>query len=280
MIDVLVATYRPDRRILDEQLASIRAQQGVATNVIVREDAAGDGPAANFSELLSASTAPYVAFSDQDDVWEGDKLASLMELMRNMEASCGEDVPILVFCDASLIDAGGRLLEGGSFIARQDVDVRRGIGFSRLLMQNFIAGNLMLFNAALREKAGSVPPSALMHDIWVALVAAAFGKIGFVDRPLVRYRQHDSNAVGATLSSSARKLSRVREGRTAFGRRLGANILQARAFVDRFGVAAPDAAQALAAFPETGWLERRIHLFRHRLWKHGLARNLALLAFA
>ncbi|MCR5413521.1 MAG: glycosyltransferase [Kiritimatiellae bacterium] len=280
MIDVLVATFRPRQKDLDEQLDSICMQHGVETKVIVREDAAGDGPAANFSALLSESRSPYVAFSDQDDIWETDKLSALMDKMRELESVCGASVPLMVFSDASLADADGSPLGGGTFISRQGVDVAQGIAFPRLLMQNFIAGNLMLFNAALREKAGSVPREALMHDSWMALVASAFGKIGFVDRPLVRYRQHGANAVGATLSASAKKLSRAREGVRAFRTRLAENIAQARAFADRYGPDAPDAAHALAAFSSGGFFSRKISLFRHGLWKHGLSRNLALLAFA
>ena len=119
-----------------------------------------------------------------------------------------------------------------------------------------------------------------MHDSWLALVAAAFGAIGFVDRPLVRYRQHAGNVVGATLSAGAKQRARAAEGVGAFQTRLQANISQAQEFVDRFGDAAPDAAKALAAFPERSWFARRQALFRYGLWKHGIFRNLALLAFA
>ena len=35
-----------------------------------------------------------------------------------------------------------------------------------------------------------------MHDWWLAILAAAFGKIGFVETPTILYRQHGSNQVG------------------------------------------------------------------------------------
>lgn len=280
MIDVLLATYRPDERMLAAQVESIHAQRGEAVNVMAREDAAGEGASANFSALLGESEAPYAAFADQDDVWEADKLQTLMEKMRALEADHGKDCPLLVFCDATLVDADLRPFGGGTFLERQGVDVGAGLAFPRLLMQNFISGNTMLFNAALRRKAGSVPPEALMHDCWMALVAAAFGAIGFVDRPLVRYRQHGGNVVGATLSAAARQRARAAEGAGAFRARLSGNIAQAQAFVSRFGDESPESARALAAFPSMGWLGRRQALIRHRLWKHGLFRNLALLALA
>jgi hypothetical protein len=42
-----------------------------------------------------------------------------------------------------------------------------------------------------------VSQNAIMHDWWLALVAAATGYIDYVDRPLVFYRQHTKNSIGA-----------------------------------------------------------------------------------
>ena len=279
MIDVLLASHRPDEALLSAQVDSIRRQTGVDVNLIVREDSAGEGPAANFSHLLSQSTAPYVAFSDQDDVWHEDKLSRLMDRMAGIEAECGRDVPALVFCDSVVTDAALRPLPG-TFLSRQRVDVVRGLSLPRLLLQNFIAGNLMLFNAALREKAGEIPSAALMHDSWLAIVAAAFGRIGFVDAPLLDYRQHGANALGATAADAAHCSRRAGEGVSAFRSRLAANVAQAAAFVDRFGGSSPECVRALANFPCTGYLGRRATIFRHGLFKQGLLRNLALVLFA
>lgn len=266
MIDVLLATYHPQADWLAAQIDSIRAQQGVEVNLVQRADTAGAGASANFSALLAQSTAPYVALADQDDVWLPTKLAKLLDKMQELEAQYGTDVPLLVFCDSTLTDAELRPLPR-TFLARQKVDVAKGLSFPRLLMQNFIAGHAMLFNAALRAKAGAVPQDAVLHDYWLALVAAAFGHIGFVDEPLVLYRQHGANVLGAARPS---------QDADEFRRRLAANIRQAAAFVARFGAASPTAAQALADFPHLGPFARRRALCRHGLWKHGLKRNLAL----
>ena len=279
MIDVLLAAYRPDVALLSAQMDSIRRQKGVDVNLVVREDVAGEGPAANFSRLLAQSTAPYVALSDQDDVWHDDKLARLMDRMSELEARHGRNVPVLVFCDSVVTDAELRPLPG-TFLSRQRVDVARGLALQRLLLQNFIAGNLMLFNAALREKAGEIPSAALMHDSWIALVAAAFGKIGFVDAPLLDYRQHGANALGATEADAAHCGRRAKEGVSAFRARLSANVAQAAAFADRFGESTPECVRALARFPSMDYVGRRMAIFRHGLFKQGFLRNLALVLFA
>ncbi len=66
-----------------------------------------------------------------------------------------------------------------------------------LLVQNFMTGCTMLVNRRLLDIALPIPKEALMHDWWLALCAAVFGHIGFIDKPLVKYRQHGGNEVGA-----------------------------------------------------------------------------------
>lgn len=278
MVDVLLATYQPDPEFLNAQVDSIHAQKDVNVNLICREDTEGLGACGNFSALLRESKAAYVAFADQDDVWLPDKLTKCRAKLQALEAQYGRDTPLAVFCDGWVTDADLRRAPG-TVISRQGVNVEKGLAFSRLLMQNFIAGNAMLFNAALRAKAGHVPREALMHDIWLVLVAAAFGHIAFVDEPLYLYRQHGRNALGATAAGTRHVVARTTQGVPSFRARLAANIRQAQAFVDRFGAEAPAAAHALARLSQCGWLQRRKVLFSQKLWKQGFARNLALALF-
>ena len=42
-----------------------------------------------------------------------------------------------------------------------------------------------------------IPKEAIMHDWWIALVTAAFGKIKRISKTTVLYRQHDKNKIGA-----------------------------------------------------------------------------------
>ena len=275
MIDVLLATYHPNPKWLKEQIDSIRAQRGVAINLIEREDEEGLGACQNFAALLNESHAEYVALADQDDVWSSDKLRICKRRLCEMEELYGKNTPILVFCDGFVVDEELKPSEG-TVISRQRVNVEKGFAFSRLLMQNFIPGNAMLFNAALREKAGSVPNYVLMHDAWIALVASAFGHIGFVNEPLYKYRQHHINVLGLTTANARHFLSRIKEGKQAFRSRLGRNVREAEVFVSRFKGDSPASALALARFATCNWLVRRYLLFKYRLWKHGFMRNLAL----
>ena len=278
MIDVLLATYRPNPDWLSAQVASIRCQKGVSIRLLQREDERGEGPGANFGALLRESTADYVAFSDQDDIWLPDKMAKSMARLRELEKAYGSDTPLAVFTDGLVTDA--RLAPfRGTVVSRQKVDVCKGLAFERLLMQNFIAGCSLLFNAALRRKAGLIPREAIFHDYWVILVAAAFGRIGFVDEPLYLYRQHSQNTVGATTADMSHFVRRGLEGVGAFRARLWQNVVQAQAFVSRFSAEAPASAVALAHFGDMSAFERRRAMIQHSLFKQGTLRNLALAAF-
>ena len=268
MIDVLLATYRPNERFLEAQVSSIRAQEGVDVNLVVREDAEGEGARANFAKLLDMSKSEYVAFADQDDVWRKDKLAKCLARMRALEETHGIETPALVFCDSQVADAGLKV-QCSSFVHGRVGDVGCAVRFPRMLMQNFIPGHAMLFNAALRAKAGKIPGEAIMHDYWVALVAAAFGNISFVDEPLVKYRQHGGNV----LSSESRRM-----GFGDFRARLMANVRQARAFAERFGGECPPCCMALSEIGGRSWLGRRRTLLKHGLFKAGCTRNIMLFA--
>jgi len=54
-----------------------------------------------------------------------------------------------------------------------------------------------MLNRAMMNIDCPVPPEGLLHDWWIALCAAALGKIAYIDEPLVKYRQHGNNEVGA-----------------------------------------------------------------------------------
>lgn len=270
MIDVLLATYRPDPALLEAQVKSVHAQRGVEINLIQREDQDGLGPSGNFNELLKLSKSEYLAFCDQDDVWREDKLQKELAEIRRLETEYGNECPLLVFCDSEVVDAELHST-GETNFSRQGVNVEVGLRINRLAMQNFIPGHTMLINAALRKLAGEIPSAAIMYDYWIALVAAAFGKIGFVDESLVLYRQHNLNSLG-----SGRRSSGIGE----FRRRVDANVKQAKAFEARFGGDTPPPLVALSKFDEYRWFGRRRLIIRHGLYKHGFFRNLMLFGFS
>ena len=275
MIDVLLATYRPNAEMLKAQIDSILAQKGVEVNLIQREDEIGEGACANFSALLKKSRAEYVAFSDQDDVWLSDKLEREMALMRDLEQRYGKDEPLLVFTNMKVTDAELNVLSESHFDWIK-VSPRRNLP-RQIVFQNTASGNTILINAALRELANPIPAEAFMHDHWLMLVTSAFGHLAYSAKPSVLYRQHGGNVSGSRKVGFGYFWWRFRQGRCSLRTRLYANVHQAEAFVTRFGNRSPRDLAALVGIGGKPWIVRVWILLRHRIFKNGLFRNLGTL---
>ena len=156
------------------------------------------GAAGNFLSLVRQTDADYILMCDQDDLWEPEKIAVLKKAMSNLEAEYGMDTPLLVHSDCSLISEEGEPI-GDSFFRHQGWSPK-AVTLPPLLVQNNVTGCTLIMNAPLRKLIASHARAKdlFMHDWFIALTAASFGKIRFVDQPLTRYRQHGDNAIGAS----------------------------------------------------------------------------------
>lgn len=220
-VAVLMAVFEGER-FLAEQLASIREQDhegigvwvsrdcsgaGVATILDEHADAfdrglfvrqgPGRGSAANFLSMVCDPDidADYFAFSDQDDIWEPDKLSRAIEKIARVPPS----VPALYGSRTRLIDHHGHPLGLSPLWQRPP-------GFRNALVQNIIAGNTLVMNRCARDvlrSAGAVQPP--FHDWWAYLLIAGVGGTVIYDAyPSVRYRLHDDNLTGLPISLRGR----------------------------------------------------------------------------
>ena len=164
----------------------------------------------NFFRLLLQSSARYVMFADADDVWLPDKIERTLTAMRRLEAEAGEDVPILVHGD--LIVANEDLSVRAPSLFRYEGLSPERCSLRQLLAQNNITGCTVMVNRAACDLVRDIPAEAVMHDWWLGLIAAAFGRIGVIEQPLMYYRQHGDNAVGAYAASDpAANLRKLRD---------------------------------------------------------------------
>ncbi len=275
MIDVLLATYCPNRAWLDQQKQSILGQEGVSVNLVCREDSNGDGGCANFSALLQSSFSDYVAFADQDDVWMPNKLKTCLDKMREMEELWGKESPLLVFSDAKVVDSELHQLSPSLF-RRIKVCPYRNLP-RQLVLQNTAYGNTMLINAALRRLVCPIPADAVMHDHWTMLVASVFGHIAYVNEPLLLYRQHEKNIFGGPKVGGLYFGRKILQGRQLLRERIRADIGQVEAFVAHFGDAAPKEFRALVGLKSKPYVCRVYALLHNRVFKNGFLRNLGML---
>ncbi|MGM9581655.1 MAG: glycosyltransferase [Anaerovibrio sp.] len=221
MIDILMATYNGEKYI-EEQLQSIinqtyqdwrliisddcstdktveilkRYQQRYSKKILVYENNISSGSAKNnFYKLLDYATSEYVMFSDQDDVWKKDKIAITYNKMLEMQKEYGNNMPLLIHTDLCVVDENLNIINNSLF-SMQQMDYTRD-KLNNLLIENIVTGCTVMVNRALLGLVDKKPQHSVMHDMWLALLAAAFGKIGFVNESTIFYRQHGHNSVGA-----------------------------------------------------------------------------------
>lgn len=222
-VAIVLSTYNGARFIVD-QLESLQRQTYPHWSLLVRDDGSTDetielisrkassdnrikivdvgganiGVVASFSKLLEIALsydADYYFLCDQDDVWSDTKLEQFIAEFKSIERKLAGPTPILVHSDLTVVNEGMELVSP-SFMRYQKICNVDSNPTKVLLSQNFATGCASAVNRELLELA--VPMrGVIMHDWWLALLASVTGKIGYLDRSTIAYRQHGSNTVGA-----------------------------------------------------------------------------------
>lgn len=230
-IAVALATWN-GMQWLPDQLATILGQHGVDVRVIASDDASTDGTrewlenhpdprvsvlpatapsgsaARNFYRLIrdiQLEPGEYLALSDQDDVWLPTKLARAAQVLESTRAA-GFSSDVMAFYP----DGRESLVFKSSPQRRLDY-----------LFETPGSGNTFVLTAAVKDLVAGVlaehPEAwdAEAHDWLIYALARAHGLAWVIDdQPLLRYRQHGGNAVGANsgLAAAASRLRRIRSG--------------------------------------------------------------------
>lgn len=219
---VAMCTYN-GARFVAEQLGSVAAQTRPPAELVVCDDLSSDetarlveefaarapfpvrlsvnernlGSTRNFGRAVALCTGDLVALCDQDDVWHPEKLERLAARFE-ARPSVG-----LVFSDAELVDedlkpTGRRLWESMGFGPRERRLAERGRALDLFLPGWHVTGATLAFRARFKPLVLDIPDDlALIHDGWITLLVSAVADLDFVAEPLVKYRQHPRQQVGA-----------------------------------------------------------------------------------
>jgi GT2 family glycosyltransferase len=227
-VAICMATYEPPPELFRRQVETIRAQTLEDWICVVSDDCSAPGAIAamrdalggderfvlsrsdrnrgfyaNFERALALAPAGarYVAMADQDDAWQPDKLATLVDAIGDAR---------LVYSDQRILAEDGSLLADTYWGSRGNNHTR----LLSLLVANSVTGAASLLPRSLLDDVLPFPPAqfAHFHDHWVALTALSLGDIAYVDRPLYDYVQHG----GATLGhANANRMTSLRDRLTS-----------------------------------------------------------------
>jgi glycosyltransferase involved in cell wall biosynthesis len=244
-ISVAICTYN-GAEFLAAQLQSIITQSRPSDEIIICDDGSTDntrtlleqfknespvpinlyindhnlGSVKNFERAISLCTGDIIALSDQDDVWRSDKL-QLIEEAFNKSPSAG-----LVFSDATIVDEvltplNRRMWDEVGFDTHKRKLVHTGRALEVLITGWTVTGATMAFRSRFMKLSLPIPDGiAMIHDGWIALTIAAVADVVALDEPLVQYRQHERQQIGAPSHKTAEPELRKMQGiETAFRRR-------------------------------------------------------------
>lgn len=301
-VDILLSTFNGERFIV-EQLESILSQSFVRWRILIRDDGSTDqtrvicetyarrfsdritvledgagnlGVTKSFGQLLGRSSAPYIMFCDQDDVWLPDKIAFQLNEIKALESVQGSQQPLAVFTDALVVDAALRPI-AGSLLRYINREGDRGRALNRLCVEANCYGCTMILNRALVERVGHMPDGVISHDWWCGLVAATFGALTFVDSAPIKHRRHATNVSATKKNSWIRYL---RERPSLFKHRdwIQRVFTQCEVFAQTYSGQYQGKPQRLftdlARLRQSNWIARRWLLLRHRVRTTGTGRNI------
>lgn len=306
-VDIILSSYNGERYI-KEQITSILGNTWKEWRLWVCDDGSKDGTreivkeleeqypdkifwrpnetnkgaAISFLDGARKASADYVMFCDQDDYWLPDKIEVTVRVMKEAEEKYGKTVPLTVFTDANVVDQNLNLMQE-SFHKSSKLNTDN-LDLPHMLMENKMMGCTMLLNRALLDKLKKFPKKVRMHDWWAGIVAAAYGKILYLDKPTMLYRQHTNNVVGSTEFSKetvVQKASTWQKQKQALvdTQNQAANLYQL-VQNDKECSLSEETKQMIQIFStlqKQNWVKKRVQVVRYRFWKSGIIRNLGIL---
>jgi glycosyltransferase involved in cell wall biosynthesis len=202
-IAVLLSTFNGEKW-LPELLESLENQQGPSFQLIYRDDGSDDssgelvkkakidkteckhftnhlGSTKSYLHLLQhAKDHNFVAFCDQDDIWFVNKLNDSIKGISNLEIPAIVGSPVIL-------------------TSTNQITPKRPYRPSTLnsKYENIIPGCTLVMNQrATRLALQHKVPEYIQHDHFLYFLIQRFGKVVYLNKPLLYYRVHDKNETG------------------------------------------------------------------------------------
>lgn len=183
MISVCMATYNGEHVIL-RQINSILKQLNEKDELIVVDDGSSDatveyvrslndsrikvyqnestrGPIGSFQRALMISRGELIFLSDQDDIWQPNKVLTAKKDFKKMACDVWTHDSIVKDADLNVIAPSWNKYNHNVFSG----------GNIRTILKNPYTGSMMAFSRHTLDLAMPFPEKITMHDQWIGMVA-------------------------------------------------------------------------------------------------------------
>lgn len=225
-VSVALCTYNGDQYI-EQQLESILNQTAELYEIVISDDCSTDstidklreyeqeypnliklysndvnlGIVENFSRCINRCSGDVIAISDQDDIWDEEKIEREIKIYSQKDVS-------LVFHNSTIVTDS--LKPQGNFWSSARYRVPKCVNQPYLLQaltkQNFVQGCTMLFDSDLKDYILPIPDE-WKYDYYISVIAAIKGRLYAIDDELLLYRQHDRQAIGSPEKSTVKQVN-------------------------------------------------------------------------
>ncbi len=110
--------------------------------------------------------------------------------------------------DGDLKPLGSTLFTALEIKPEELAAIADGRAFEALQRRNLVTGATTVFRRSLLAAALPFPPE-WVHDEWLAAIASATGRMDVLPEPLIDYRQHAANQIGARRPTLKQKLAKA-----------------------------------------------------------------------
>lgn len=225
-VDILLSVYNPDENYLRKQLISLNNQTykniklyifddciEKRCNKIIFEECITNfewellpyepknlNYIKAFETLVKKSSGRYIAFCDQDDIWNNDKIEKCVQYIKQKNVLLVATDRMIINQDDIIVCESVREHSNKNYdnwstyddITKYNIFVTYAVGMS-IVMDGDFARSILPFS------------SYSGHDKWVLACASTEGKVGFIDEPLVKYRRHGHNVSGVLIGIHSKK---------------------------------------------------------------------------
>jgi glycosyltransferase involved in cell wall biosynthesis len=205
LVSIAMCTYNGEK-YLTQQIDSLLQQTYTNIEIVITDDASADhtikilqeyaqqhsrikffvnekniGYNKNFERAITLCSGAYIAISDQDDIWEADKIAVMMQQWPAQSQ-------FIYSLSGNFTDADFAGRTAAPNVVYTDVD-----DVHKLVFNSPVHGHACMFKKELMDMCTPFPEN-IFYDWWISMHAATAGVIGCVPQTLTWHRHHSANS--------------------------------------------------------------------------------------